>query len=622
MPIHSIAKRSSRSSPNAVRAAADAAVPAPAEQQPDARRGRPGRPPTGACPPRCGRPGPPRRPSAWTRKRSMTPLSRSGVTAIMVASSPKAMVRASMPGHQEARCTRRRSRAAADQEAEHQQHHHREDQADDHLDGLAGPVRQLAPGHRPGVDDGAAPHRPVTAALMPATSLRRAGACPGQVQEHLVERGAAHGDVLAPRCPPPPAPRTVRGQARPSGPSTGTLIRRRSGSGSTGAGCRARSAAAAASRAGVAQDHVDPVRRRPGPSARRPCPRRRPGRASTTEMRSASWSASSRYWVVSRTVVPPPTRERTALHTSVRPRGSSPVVGSSRNSTSGSRDQARGEVEPAPHAAAVLLDRPCGRCRRGRTAPAVRRRAARRAARRGGGGGRTSPGSAARPVPRRAPRAGRAARSGRGPRPGSARDVVTRPPRPAPSSWRSRVAQDAHRRGLARRRWGRARACTVPRGTARSSPARAALVAVALVRTPSTKIAKHGRPPPPTKSNLTTRLREGSRPTLGLVKLDYGPECSAYGFSWPVRAGPPRTAPALAREEYAPPSIRAISPRVHSASASAEWTHMCMISPMWPSDSRAALRRVVVRSPTTATRQLRHPLPQQRERPPPAAGRP
>jgi hypothetical protein len=57
--------------------------------------------------------------------------------------------------------------------------------------------------------------------------------------------------------------------------------------------------------------------------------------ASMTAIRSASWSASSRYWVVSRTVVPPATRVRMLSQTSLRLRGSSPVVGSSRNSTGG-----------------------------------------------------------------------------------------------------------------------------------------------------------------------------------------------------------------------------------------------------------------------------------------------
>ena len=56
---------------------------------------------------------------------------------------------------------------------------------------------------------------------------------------------------------------------------------------------------------------------------------------STTAIRSASRSASSRYWVVSRTVVPSPTSSSIASHRSIRERGSRPVVGSSRNSTGG-----------------------------------------------------------------------------------------------------------------------------------------------------------------------------------------------------------------------------------------------------------------------------------------------
>src|SRR3984957_2940074 len=56
--------------------------------------------------------------------------------------------------------------------------------------------------------------------------------------------------------------------------------------------------------------------------------------SSTTRV-SASRSASSRYWVVSRTVVPPPTSCSIPSHRSLRLCGSSPVVGSSRKSTVG-----------------------------------------------------------------------------------------------------------------------------------------------------------------------------------------------------------------------------------------------------------------------------------------------
>jgi predicted ATPase len=51
---------------------------------------------------------------------------------------------------------------------------------------------------------------------------------------------------------------------------------------------------------------------------------------SMTTMSFAIWSASSRYWVVSSTVTPSLTSSRTICQTSVRLRGSSPVVGSSR----------------------------------------------------------------------------------------------------------------------------------------------------------------------------------------------------------------------------------------------------------------------------------------------------
>ena len=52
--------------------------------------------------------------------------------------------------------------------------------------------------------------------------------------------------------------------------------------------------------------------------------------------RSASWSASSRYCVVRKTVVPSSRRRRTSSHSVRREVGSRPVVGSSRNRTSGS----------------------------------------------------------------------------------------------------------------------------------------------------------------------------------------------------------------------------------------------------------------------------------------------
>ena len=56
---------------------------------------------------------------------------------------------------------------------------------------------------------------------------------------------------------------------------------------------------------------------------------------SITAIPSASWSASSRYCVQSRIVVPSATSARMMSQTWLRERGSSPVVGSSRNISCG-----------------------------------------------------------------------------------------------------------------------------------------------------------------------------------------------------------------------------------------------------------------------------------------------
>ncbi len=56
---------------------------------------------------------------------------------------------------------------------------------------------------------------------------------------------------------------------------------------------------------------------------------------SITAIRPASWSASSRYCVVSSSVVPESASSRTMSQVMARAFGSRPVVGSSRNSTAG-----------------------------------------------------------------------------------------------------------------------------------------------------------------------------------------------------------------------------------------------------------------------------------------------
>ena len=66
--------------------------------------------------------------------------------------------------------------------------------------------------------------------------------------------------------------------------------------------------------------------------------------------RSASWSASSRYWVVRKTVFPSAFSLRTSSQIALRLTGSRPVVGSSRKSTSGRwiRAEARSSLRRMP----------------------------------------------------------------------------------------------------------------------------------------------------------------------------------------------------------------------------------------------------------------------------------
>src|SRR5262249_9116393 len=69
-------------------------------------------------------------------------------------------------------------------------------------------------------------------------------------------------------------------------------------------------------------------------------------------MSSARWSASSRYWVVSTTLVPSATRLRIASHKSIRLRGSRPVVGS-RPAVAGGADRSRSQIQLGAHAAGL-----------------------------------------------------------------------------------------------------------------------------------------------------------------------------------------------------------------------------------------------------------------------------
>ena len=68
-----------------------------------------------------------------------------------------------------------------------------------------------------------------------------------------------------------------------------------------------------------------------------PCATSRPW--SSTAIRWANWSASSRYWVVRKIVTPLPARSRMICHMVRRPRGSRPALGSAQVVQVGHQDQ-------------------------------------------------------------------------------------------------------------------------------------------------------------------------------------------------------------------------------------------------------------------------------------------
>ena len=197
--------------------------------------------------------------------------------------------------------------------------------------------------------------RPVVVTPSPPGSLVAVRVA-GEVQEHLVQGGAAQGDVLdrdagvVERRGPPAVSAAIRSRDR-------ALTRRASGSTSAGRRPPGQRRGGGRQVGRVAHDDVDPVAAERAlsssgvPSATDPpgVDHRRSGRPAGRPRPGTGWSAAR--WCRRRPV------PRTASHTSLRPRGSSPVVGSSRKSTGGAEDQAGGEVEAAPHAAGVLLDR-------------------------------------------------------------------------------------------------------------------------------------------------------------------------------------------------------------------------------------------------------------------------
>ena len=167
-----------------------------------------------------------------------------------------------------------------------------------------------------------------------SVSVSVVGAVAGQGQEHLVEGGLGDADrgdrELAPRAG---AIRTsaarsasvsgdveaagLGGEHRLLAEQRGVRRRRprRSGAGSASRSCSVEVPTDDFSSSGVPSATLRP--------------------RSITAIRSASWSASSRYWVVSRTVQPSATRSRMVSHIWPRVRGSRPVVGSSRKISGG-----------------------------------------------------------------------------------------------------------------------------------------------------------------------------------------------------------------------------------------------------------------------------------------------
>ena len=201
---------------------------------------------------------------------------------------------------------------------------------------------------------------------------------------------------------------------------------------------------------------------------------------SITAMRSASWSASSRYWVVRKTVTPAadePGDDLPHRLPAARVEAGGRLV---EEDHLGLADQARGEVEAAAHAAGVGARRAGGRRRRGRTARAARAARPRAAAR---------PGRRSRAIMRRfsSPVCSSSTAAYWPVRLIARRTAapVATTSKPATRAWPPSGArqrgQDPHGRGLARAVRARAARTRVPRAARRSTPVRTVDRAVGLL---------------------------------------------------------------------------------------------------------------------------------------------
>ena len=299
-------------------------------------------------------------------------------------------------------------------------------------------------------------------ALMPPAPPRSAIAClgglllgrvAGQGQEHLVEARLAEREVGD---PDPGADSSATASAPRSASAQGTESAAGSGSSLTLAElarrARARPRAAARDRAAVRAGR----RARPMPSAAPGVPSAITLPWSITAIPSQSWSASSRYWVQSRIVVPPATKRADDVPDLVARARIEPGGRLVEEHQLGRDDDARGDVEPPAHAAGVVLDQPpggVGEAERlqqlGRPAPSPRSRfrPSRRAIRiRFSRPVRSSSTEASWPVRLTAPRTASASRDDVVPEHAGAARVGAKQRREHPD-----------RRSSCRRRWGRAR---------------------------------------------------------------------------------------------------------------------------------------------------------------------
>ena len=209
-----------------------------------------------------------------------------------------------------------------------------------------------------------------------ASSSRRSDGVAGQGQEHVVEGRAAQGDVVDPDAGLVEVADDLH-QASARRRSAGTVSRRV---------CSSRTDARRRSRAARISHRPRRSRSRSWTttSIRSPptcalsssaVPRAMILPWSTTAIVSASSSASSRYWVVSSSVVPSRTRRADDVP---HPEPAARVEAGRRlveEQQPRPADERAAEVEPAAHAARVRLDHAVGGVGRGRTARAARRRA-------------------------------------------------------------------------------------------------------------------------------------------------------------------------------------------------------------------------------------------------------